>query len=107
MSDQSVNRRQLISGAASGLVITLISEPSQAIAAKLSPTDPQAAKLGYLEDAKKVDGKRYPTYKTDQTCANCQLIQLRYGFFRPCKLFPNNVVSAKGWCTAWAPKTYK
>jgi hypothetical protein len=32
---------------------------------------------------------------------------LRYGFLRPCQLFPGKVVSEKGWCTAWVEKTYK
>lgn len=72
---------------------------------KLSPTDTLAANFGYVEKAKQVDVKRFPTYKAGQTCANCKFIQARYGFYRPCQLFPNNSVNEKGWCSAWIKKS--
>lgn len=106
MPAKPINRRDLIGTTLLGAVgISLIPKSSQAMAAKLLPTDPQAAKVGYVEDAGKADVKHFPNYKAGETCANCMLIQLRYGFYRPCKLFPNNVVSAKGWCSAWVPTT--
>ncbi|MGD9842005.1 MAG: high-potential iron-sulfur protein [Steroidobacteraceae bacterium] len=76
------------------------------MAHRLSPSDPSAAAVGYVDDARKVDLKRFPTYKSGQTCANCMLVQLQYAPYRPCKLFPNYVVSEKGWCSAWVKKTY-
>ncbi|MGE0115581.1 MAG: high-potential iron-sulfur protein [Steroidobacteraceae bacterium] len=108
MSEKRLNRRRLLGQALLGTVaIGIVGEDSEAVAAKLSAADPLAARLGYIEDASKVDAKRFATYKSGQTCANCVSIKLRYGFWRPCKLFPNYVVSAKGWCSAWAPQTYQ
>ena len=37
----------------------------------LSPTEPAAKALGYIEDATKVDAKANPTFKAGQNCANC------------------------------------
>ena len=71
---------------------------------RISPSDPEARNLGYVEDAKQVDVKRFAAYKAGQTCANCKLIQARYGFYRPCELFPKKSVSEKGWCSAWVKK---
>lgn len=71
---------------------------------RLSPSDPQAINFGYVESTRQVDVKRFPTYKTGQTCANCNLIQARYGFYRPCQLFPKKSVNEKGWCSAWVKK---
>jgi len=71
---------------------------------RLSPNDPEAVKLGYVEDAKQVDVKRFPAYKAGQTCANCKFIQARYGFYRPCELFPKKSINEKGWCSAWVKK---
>ena len=108
MSQDSLTRRKLVSlGLISTVALPLLGKPAHATGEKLSLTDPQALKLGYVENVKQLDVKHFPTYKPGQTCANCSLIQLRYGFYRPCQLFPSKVVSEKGWCSAWIEKTYK
>lgn len=73
---------------------------------KLEPTEPQAKALGYVDNAVQVPIKSFPNFQKGQTCANCALVQVRYGPVRPCKLFPNKVVSAKGWCSAWVARTF-
>ncbi|MDP2532896.1 high-potential iron-sulfur protein [Photobacterium damselae subsp. piscicida] len=38
-------------------------------------------------------------------CANCALIQGKDGDeWRPCAIFPDKLVNANGWCSAYAPK---
>jgi len=98
----SQGRRHFLGNALGALGLPLVAEPALALASKLNPADPQAAALGYVEIASKVDTKRFASYKPGQNCANCALIRLQYGFYRPCQLFPKNLVSAKGWCSAWA-----
>ena len=69
---------------------------------KLDPKDPAAAALGYVEDAAKVDGKKYPAYVKDQNCANCLQLQGKPGNdYRPCSLFPGKLVAVAGWCSGW------
>ena len=82
-------------------------DSSHAMANKLNPTDPAAAALGYTENATKVDSAKYPSYKPGQNCASCALIMLQYSPYRPCKLFPKNVVNANGWCSAWVKNTQR
>jgi hypothetical protein len=43
--------------------------------AMVDEKDPQAAGLGYVADAKRVDTKKYPKYAAGQTCTNCALYQ--------------------------------
>lgn len=108
MSDKLLNRRDVLNAAlAAGVVSALHGAPAQAMASKLNPSDPIAKSVGYVEDASKVDGKKFPSYKPGQACSNCSLILLHYGFYRPCKLFPKNVVNAKGWCSGWTQNPNK
>lgn len=107
MHQNKLNRRQAIGTLVLGTVaLPALTQQSQAMAPKLEVNDPEAVKLNYIEDAAKVDAKHFPNYKSGQTCANCQFIELRYGFYRPCKLFPGKVVSAKGWCSSWVANTF-
>ena len=74
-------------------------------AADVDPKDPQAAALGYVTDATKVDQAKYPKYAAGQTCASCQLYQGKAGDATGgCPLFAGKTVAAKGWCSAWAKK---
>ena len=62
---------------------------------KLAEDDPTAQGLKYVHQSA-VDG---------QTCDNCALIQGADGEeWRPCQIFPGNLVNANGWCSVWAPK---
>jgi hypothetical protein len=68
----------------------------------LSPADPKAAAVGYVEDAGHVDTKKYPAYAKGQNCENCLQLQGAAGVpYRPCTLFPGASVAAAGWCSAW------
>lgn len=65
----------------------------------LSPDDPAAAKVRYTEDATKEKSAK------DHTCATCGLYEGAYGSTQgPCQIFPDKLVKAAGWCTAWAPQ---
>lgn len=71
----------------------------------LTPTDPNAQALGYHTSAASVDAKQFPTYRPGQTCDTCLQLQGKAGDqWRPCNLFPGQLVNAKGWCRVWVPK---
>lgn len=78
---------------------------ANAAAAVLSETDPAAAALGYKADASKVDTKKYPTFVVGRQCSGCQLYAGKASDpSAPCGAFGGKLVSAKGWCVAWAKK---
>lgn len=67
--------------------------------------DAQAAALGYVADAKRVDVKKFPKFVAGQHCANCALYQGKAtDKTAGCTLFPGNLVAGAGWCSAWAKK---
>ncbi|HRI18715.1 MAG TPA: high-potential iron-sulfur protein [Burkholderiaceae bacterium] len=71
----------------------------------VSPKDPQAAALGYVEDASKADKAKFKTFAAGQECSTCQLFQGKAGAAAGgCPLFAGKQVAAKGWCSAWAKK---
>ncbi len=75
----------------------------------LSPTEPAAKALGYVEDTTKVDAKANPMHKPTQDCANClQWVDKdRTAAVSKCNLFPGKLVKTGGWCKVWvkAPGT--
>jgi hypothetical protein len=81
----------------------LMSRAQGAELARLDVTDPAARALGYVENADRVDAKKYPTYVKGSNCENClQLAGKAGNNYRPCALFPGKLVSVSGWCSAWA-----
>jgi formylmethanofuran:tetrahydromethanopterin formyltransferase len=73
--------------------------------AMVDEKDAQAAALGYVADAKKVDVKKYPKFAATQNCANCALYQGKAGDKAGgCPLFAGKQVAGAGWCSAWAKK---
>ena len=73
--------------------------------AMVDEKDPQAAALGYVADAARVDAKKYPKYAAGQACSSCALYQGKAGDAGGlCPLFAGKQVGAKGWCSAWAKK---
>jgi len=65
----------------------------------LSPSDPTASALKYVEDGSKVQGKKAP----GDACFNCNFYQGKAGgAWGPCQLFPGKAVAAKGWCVSHA-----
>ena len=68
----------------------------------LSETDPQAAKLGYREDAFTVDKVKFTKYAPPQACSNCARYKGAPGSPKgKCSVFKGNQVSSKGWCSAY------
>jgi High potential iron-sulfur protein len=77
------------------------------------PTDPNAAALGYVEDATKANVAKFPKYKTDKEknahCWNCMFYQSKdkepsKSTKAPCQILMNKNVASKGWCNSWALK---
>ena len=67
--------------------------------------DPQAAALGYVADAARVDKAKFKTFAAGQNCANCALFQGKAtDAAGGCPLFAGKQVAAKGWCSAYAKK---
>ena len=72
---------------------------------KVDPKDPQAAALGYVTDATKVDKAKYPKYAAGQTCGSCALYQGKpTDASGPCAIFAGKQVPANGWCSAYTKK---
>jgi len=110
-----ISRRRILNGA---LFMTLIGiravRGATALAAKpgaprkpLDEQDPTAEALGYRQDARKVDPKEFPTYRSGQACSTCALIEIGTARLRGCSLFPGKLVSAGGWCSGWQQRAIK
>jgi hypothetical protein len=73
--------------------------------AMVDEKDTQAAALGYVADAKRVDTKKYPKFAAGQNCTNCALYQGKStDKAAGCPLFAGKQVAGPGWCSAWAKK---
>ena len=117
--DNKLTRRHLIGASLLGLsAIPVVTEtalaqakPAAAPAAKpaagalpgLSPTEPAAKALGYIEDATKVDAKANPNSTAGQHCGNCLqwADKDRKVALAKCNLFPGKLVKNPGWCKVW------
>jgi hypothetical protein len=103
-----VTRREALKnlGLAAGLSAALPWRQTRgAEAARLDVKDPAAVALGYVEDAAKVDAKKYPEYVQGTNCENCLQLQGSPGnSYRPCSLFPGKLVAVGGWCKSWTPE---
>jgi hypothetical protein len=102
----SVNRRSLVkslAAAAAALSILRSVKSGATELPHLDVKDPKAVAVGYVEDAIRVDAKKYPTYMQGSRCDNCLLLQGASGAgYRPCDLFAGKLVSAAGWCSGWS-----
>jgi hypothetical protein len=100
--NQSLPRRAfLMTLAASGAAFTNAAHAQALVDEK----DAQAAALGYVADAKRVDVKRYPKFVAGQNCTNCALYQGKAADKAGgCPLFAGKQVAGAGWCSAWAKK---
>jgi hypothetical protein len=68
----------------------------------LSPDDPAAKAVGYVEDAGKVDKARYPKFVDGQKCTGCSLFQGKLtDAWGGCLVFGNKQVAGPGWCTSY------
>lgn len=69
---------------------------------KLSPGEPAAVTLGYVENASQVDTKKHPAYVQGSNCGNCLQLQGKAdSSYRPCGVFPGKLVAVDGWCSSW------
>ena len=71
---------------------------------RLEESDPVAMSLKYVHDASTVDPATRANPASEQTCANCALVQgPAEDEWRPCQIFPGKLVNNAGWCSVWAP----
>jgi hypothetical protein len=105
----SISRRDalkgfvLLCGAASALGPNR--EAQAADLPHLSAEDPTAKALGYNEDAKTVDKKKFATFAAGQMCSNCMQFQGKAGdAYSGCNIFAGKAVNANGWCQVWVKK---
>lgn len=100
----TTRRKFLYTLSAATLALTAVRTAS-AKAATVDESDPLAASLGYKHDATKVDSNKYPAYVAGRNCAGCLLYQARAADpWGACGAVGGKLVSAKGWCVAWAKK---
>jgi len=100
-------RRIILQSISSFAVISAAGIPLSAFALqKLDPKDPQAVSLGYTDDTKNVDEKKYPKHTASQKCSGCQFYQSAQasGDMAPCTVFGGKGVAANGWCSAYVKK---
>lgn len=101
----SCSRRNLFKLAGAGSLALLLPVSSRFGSAfaqeKLDPENAQAKALGYVHDTNAVDQGKWSSHSADQNCANCQLAQGNDGEWIGCSIFPNKLVNANGWCSAW------
>lgn len=94
-------RSFLMTVVASGAALS----PAARAQSMVDEKDAQAAALGYVAEAKRVDAKKYPKFSADQNCANCALYQGKASDKAAgCPLFAGRQVAGAGWCSAWAKK---
>ena len=65
----------------------------------LSPDDPAATKVKYTEEATQEKSAK------GNKCSTCGLYEGAYNSTQgPCQIFPDKLVKAAGWCSAWVPQ---
>ena len=103
------SRRRVLRLIAGSVVCLGTAQPDQLLVAAelphLTDANPAAASLGYTEDSKSVDIRKFPTHQPEQRCSNCKFFQADASAqFAPCQLYPGNAVNANGWCGGYASK---
>lgn len=99
------SRRRFIKLTAIGLVATPFANAllsgAAAAADPISESDPLAAAMKYKADAAQAAERKDAT----ATCANCSFYSGKAGDATgPCSIFQGKLVTAGGWCNAWAKK---
>jgi hypothetical protein len=101
-------RRRVMGFLLAGIAIPPLLRLAPAEAADLphlSPSDPTASSLSYVDSAASVDPKKAPTYKAGNACGNCAQFQgASAGDWGGCAIFPGKSVNKNGWCMAYTPK---
>lgn len=104
MSNTPLNRRRFLQlAAASAATAGLGALPlSSQAAEKLSPTDPVAVSLAYVE---KAETSKDPAYKKGTKCDTCTLYVTAQasGGYAPCGAVGGKLVAGAGWCKVYTP----
>lgn len=99
---QAIQRRVFLMTVATSGVALGTQAQAQAL---VDEKDAQAAALGYVADAKRVDSKKFPKFVAGQNCTNCSLYQGKAtDKAAACPLFAGKQVAGAGWCNAWVKK---
>jgi hypothetical protein len=100
------DRRQFLNLSVGAIAATLaVPKARAADLPPLSPADPTAKALGYVDDSTTIDAGKTPQHKPGQACANCQQFTKQPGSDRGlCVIFTGKAVSERGWCGAYVPK---
>jgi hypothetical protein len=77
---------------------------ASAQARKLTESEPDAVALGYREDTRSVDSKKFTRHNPSQNCTNCMIWKGKGSDGGTCHLFGSRLLSGNGWCSQWAPK---
>jgi hypothetical protein len=80
----------------------MAADPTFAKAVMVEESDPQALALGYHADGRNTDKAKYPKYTDGDQCSACTVFQTSVGENSgSCKWFPDKLVAATGWCSAY------
>ncbi len=99
MTRREFGKTAALAVAAAGTGLGTALSPTRAGAEEQLVTDieanaPIVTSLGYVNESP----------KPDQLCAGCVLYNGPAEGRGKCSVFPQGVVSAKGWCRSWAPR---
>ncbi|MFZ6720191.1 high-potential iron-sulfur protein [Undibacterium sp. Ji49W] len=85
-----------------GAGLALCALPSRAAnEVPLKEDEAEAKQHAYVENAAKVDIKRFPEFKNTQKCGSCQLYEDKRNGWGACGIFPGKLVKEEGWCDVW------
>jgi hypothetical protein len=82
----------------------LVAGTASAQAKRLAESDPQAVALGYREDSRNVDAKKFPRHAPTQNCTNCTIWISKGAEGGNCHLYGSRLLSGTGWCSQWVAK---
>jgi hypothetical protein len=104
-----MNKRRIVIRSLSAIgaaSIAGIPLPSTAQLQKVDEQDPQAASLGYKDDTRMVDKKKFPKHDPSQVCKDCQfyVTEKEQQKLAPCTVLGGKAVTANGWCSAYLKK---
>lgn len=83
---------------------SLAASHATAQARKLTEAEPDAVALGYREETRNVDSKKFPRHSPNQTCTNCTIWKGKGADGGTCHLFGSRLLSGNGWCSQWVAK---
>jgi High potential iron-sulfur protein len=100
----SQNNRRVFMMQIAAASTAMVTGTARAEAKKLEESEPQAIALGYKDDSRNVDAKRFPKHAASQSCANCTIWIGKEGTGGKCHVFGSRLLSGTGWCSQWVGK---